>query len=709
MQERNPNNSLVDSEQAQPRSMEHPYRRDLSLMPEERKQLVQKIISDVVYARDVFFKDVYKQMRDDMQFAYDGSTPEWRDADNYRANIVQRHISQKTATLYAKNPRAIARRKEKMDFQIWDEDMQSVIQAFQLLSSGVVEPNAMMLLQDYQQGMANRMMTNKIGKTLEIVYRYYQNEQNPTFKTEMKQLVRRTITTGVGYVKSGYQRVNIMSADTNRKLYDYDRRLKTLERMLADQESADSSDVSPMIEDIKLIIRDIQSDPEMLMRQGLSHSFPMSTSIIVDPKCTDLSGFKNADWVAEEYAFSANQIKEIWKVDIAGGGGNPSFLRTDTNQFFMGIVDAGGNRIKKQIDNSEAVYRCWEVYNIKTGLVYYVAEGYEDFLEEPHYPYVDTGKFWPYEVLMFNKGENEECIFPHSDVYLMRDQQMEINRQREGLRRHRIANRPKYIAPRGSLEDEDKDRLENHEDSAVIEINNMKIGQNSADIVQPFKAAGIDPNLYDVSQSYDDLLRVIGAQEANFGGTSNSTATEASIGESSRASSAESNRDDLDMFLSSLARSDGSILFAEESQESVKEIAGPGAVWPVFSREERAKELYLDIEAGSSGKPNQALEVANFERLAPLLFQIPGMKPDRLGKEAIKRLDDRLDINEFIDPGIPSIIAQNAAAGATGTPESGGGVNGEGQDKSQQPAQSGYVQGSGGPGLNQILNQLSSQ
>jgi len=708
MKERDSNNSLIEAGDANDVSQVSSYGRNSTNISFERKELVQKIIGDVVYSRDVYFKDEYQQMRDDMQFAYDGCTPEWKEAGNYTANIVQRHISQKTASLYAKNPRAIARRKEKMDFEIWDEDMQSLMQAFQLVSAGIQDPNSLMLLEDYQRGMANRTMINKIGKTLEIVYRYYQNEQTPTFKTEMKQVVRRVITTGVAYVKSGYQRIDAMSPDTTRKLYDYDRRMKTLQKMIVDQEDEKTEQVSSMVEDIKLIIKDLNEDPEILMREGLTHHFPFSTSIIVDPKCTDLSGFKGADWVAEEYAFSADQIKEIWHIDVCQGGGKSNFRRSETNQFFTGIVDSRGDQIKKPIDNGDEIFRCWEVYNIKTGLVYYVAEGYDDFLEEPHAPYVDTGKFWPYEVLLFNKAENEQCIFPHSDVFYMRDQQMEINRQREGLRKHRIANRPKYIAPRGSLEDEDKDRLENHEDSAVIEINNMKIGQNSADIVQPMKMAGIDPNLYDVSQSYDDLLRVIGAQEANFGGTSNATATEASIGESSRVSSTESNRDDLDMLLGALARSDGSILFAEESEQSVKEIAGPGAVWPVFSREQRAKELYLDIEAGSSGKPNQALEVANFERLAPLLMQIPGVKADRMAKEAVKRLDDRLDLAEFLEPGIPSINAQNAIAGAPSNPQQGGNVNAEGTPNNQQGQQA-NAQGAGGPGLEQILNQLSAQ
>lgn len=652
------------------------YTVDINGIAQERKTLVAKIISDVTYARDVYYKDDFNQMRDDMQFAYDGADPEWLDSTDprYVANIVQRHIQQKTASLYAKNPVATAKRKPRMDFAIWDEDMTSIIQAFQILQSGAYDLNAISLLQDYQQGTTHRQMVNKIARTLEIIYGYYQDAQNPSFKSEMKQLVRRVVTCGVGYVKLGYQRINGKSPDTARILYDYDRRLKTLQRLISDSKDNTGYDYSADIEQTKLLIQQLHTDPEILLKEGLIFNFPMSTAIIPDTRTTNLIGFKNSEWVAEEYHFTGDEIKEIWQKDVTMGGGKSYIQRTDTNQFWIGLVDQDGNKVRKPENEGCSVYRVWEVYNIKTGLVYTVAEGYCDFLEEPHAPEIESNSFYPYEPLIFNNIESSTKLFPRSDVFLIRDQQREINRQREGLRNHRIANRPKYIAPRGALEDDDKERLESHKDSSIIEINNLKIGQNSAEIIQPMKMAGVDPNLYDVQQSYDDMLRVIGTQEANLGGTSNSTATEASIGASSAASSADSNRDDLDMCLSNIARVSGEILFAELDAETAKKIAGPGAVWPVLTREERSNEIFLDIQAGSSGKPNQALQIANFERLTPLFLQMPDLNKTRLLKEGVMRLGDNLDVNEFIQTGAPSIQALNAMFGKGGGSAMGGGA-----------------------------------
>ena len=70
--------------------------------------------------------------------------------------------------------------------------------------------------------------------------------------------------------------------------------------------------------------------------------------------------------------------------------------------------------------------------------------------------------------------------------------------------------------------------------------------------------------------------------------------------------------------------------------------------------------MFLDIEAGSSGRPDQARELQNFERLAPILMQIPGIAPNFLAKEAISRMDDSIDLEDAIADGQPSIMAQNA-------------------------------------------------
>ena len=134
-------------------------------------------------------------------------------------------------------------------------------------------------------------------------------------------------------------------------------------------------------------------------------------------------------------------------------------------------------------------------------------------------------------------------------------------------------------------------------------------------------------------------------------------------------SSLGANVDDLDTFMSEIARSAGQILLQEMSIDEVRKIVGVGAVFPTMTREQIMDEIYLEVEAGSTGKPNRAAELQNIERIMPFLLQIPGIDPKWLAKELLKRLDDKLDITSAIAEQIPSIVAMNQNQGeGTGSP-----------------------------------------
>jgi len=235
----------------------------------------------------------------------------------------------------------------------------------------------------------------------------------------------------------------------------------------------------------------------------------------------------------------------------------------------------------------------------------------------------------------------------------------EYNRAREGLREHRKANRPTYLTPAGMLEDEDKEKLATRPAHAVLSIQGMQPGQKSEDLVTALRTVGIDPNLYEVGTVFDDVQLAVGAQEANFGGTAGATATETSLAESSRMSALGAQVDELDSFMSEITRCAGAILLQQMSVDQVKTIAGPGAVWPELTAQEIADEVILEIEAGSTGKPNQAAELRNLERVLPFVIQIPGIDPKWLAKEVLKRMDDKLDLDAALADGVGSIVSMN--------------------------------------------------
>jgi hypothetical protein len=187
----------------------------------------------------------------------------------------------------------------------------------------------------------------------------------------------------------------------------------------------------------------------------------------------------------------------------------------------------------------------------------------------------------------------------------------------------------------------------------------LQPGQDINTVLQGVKGVPVDPNLYEVNPVFQDLLRVLGDQQADLGGTAGNTATETNLAASAKATSTGSQVDDIDDTLTAIARAASQILLLNVSEETVKQIVGPGAVWPSLSKAEVARDIFLDIEAGSSGRPDQARELQNFERLAPILMQLPGVTPTWMAKQAIKRLDDSVDVDEAIADGAPSILAIN--------------------------------------------------
>jgi hypothetical protein len=246
----------------------------------------------------------------------------------------------------------------------------------------------------------------------------------------------------------------------------------------------------------------------------------------------------------------------------------------------------------------------------------------------------------------------------------MKHPQKEWNRSRFALRAQRRANAPKYIARHGLLTEQDKDALDSADENEVVELQGIPSDMEPSKFILPMAHQPIDPLAYDTKPLEEDIMLATRAQEANMGPAKpNVTATVGTIAEQSRITVAASNIDDLDAVLSSLARMGGELLLREMSIETVHRVVGEGTVWPMQNKEDFLNEIYLEVEAASSGRPNKALEIANFERLVPYLIQM-GANPMFLIKEAVKRLDDRLDVAEAFPIPLPMMPMQPSGPGA---------------------------------------------
>ncbi len=605
----------------------------------------------------------FKRMQENMEFS---AGMQWAgqdklDDDRYIANMVLRMVNQKVAALYAKNPRFVAQRRKRLDFQIWDGKMESLTQAVALSAVPDALPEdtiaAGALIADFTTGRQQRDLVDKVGRTLEYLLMWFMQNSTPNFKTQMKQLVRRVVTCGVGYLRLDFAREdeNVMTT-TEAEVTIPDRLRKAQEIMNRIDEGTVTED-SPEIVELKTLLSSLGAyeGEKDGMEERLVFDFPMSTSVIVDPRCRALKGFVGADWIAQEYIMTLSEVNAFFGTKVGYGDGAKEY-QVDGNE---------SHTPNTNMAESERTNKCkvcvWEVFQISSRSRFFVLDGYNQFLKPPEPVLPETKNFWPLFALTFNEtevepGKQKATIFPPSDVQVVKSAQKEWNRSRQALREQRAANNPKYMTGKGWLTEDDKKALVNAIPNSVIEIAGAPPNADITKLITAFVHAPIDPMMYDTSPLQQDIFGTNGNEDAAVPASAKGTATAATINEQSRVVVTGSNVDDLDDFFCDVAEAAGEILMRELSMETVQRIVGPGAVWPETNREDFVNYVFLEVLAASSGRPNKALEIANFQQLAPIMLQA-GASPQFIVREAIKRLDDRLDIDDAFALGASAQMA----------------------------------------------------
>jgi hypothetical protein len=670
----------MDEEEAQGKIVARDTPQDIDA---KRAALVGEWASRVKAAKG-HWKTTFDRMRQDMHRAKMGADAEWiENAENYTANLIQRHINQRVAALYAKNPKAVAEPRQRIEHKVWDGDPQSLMIAQQMLASGMPDPQAIAIIQDVQEAQARKKMTQRVGKTLEVVFHHQLDEQEPNFKKQLKKVVRRTLAASVAFVTVDFIRAMEPSVELAAQVADLSTRLADIQRMAADAADGEMQEDDAEAETLRLQLQSLQQQKDVIVKEGLLFGYPKPMDIIPDPKTTDLDGWIGTDWIAQEFTLSPKGIQAIYKIDVGKG-----YSRYTPDDMPASSEEGDGDH--------PALAKLWKIQDKKSGMIFTICDGYPDFLIEPHPPAYMLERFFNVFTLIFNGSESHDGNpYPLSDSYLLRHMQNEHNSTRQRLRQHRNRNVPGWVSPKGALEDPDKSALTNNVVNALVEVSGLMPGQDIKSVLQPKPTAPVDPNMYTTQHIEQDIYWTVGAQEASLGvATGDKTATESSIAAGSQQSSSSSNVDDLDEFLTEIARASGSILLQLMSPETAMKIAGPGGLWPKLTNQELADEIFLKIRAGSSGRPNKGIEIANMERMAPFLVQLPGISQTWLAKKAVERLDDDIDLEEAIAEGIPSIVAQNSlmgrqmGAGAGQGPEADPSQQGaRGQDNAPQAAQ----------------------
>lgn len=672
------------------------------VQPNEQSEIeqsdVKRWLGRITRAKQKWEMD-FKRMRKNMEFVtglqWAGQTEV--DDERYTNNLTLRMVNQKVASLYAKNPTAIAERRKRLDFQLWDGNVESLQEAA-MQAQGIVQSGALLppqlsaLFEDYTQGKALQKLTDKICKTLEVVYQYSVDTQRPEFKEQVKQAVRRAIICGVAYCRPIFYRESTefaqpISIDVQSGKIERAKRAKRIMEQIAEGEVERDGAQVETLKSLALSLGVGVENQEAELSERLEFDFPMSDSVIPDERCRSLKEFVAARWMAQEYILAVEEVNALFGTEIkvggsGGGSGNATeytqtgeLPRSSTNQTDDGRVDP----------MSKSLVLLYEVWDYVTKTRFFVCAGWKEYVLKPEVP-TNVSGFWHHFALTFNDIESgpgtKASIFPPSDVQLVKSPQKEWNRTREALRDQRNANAPKYLIRKGLMTKADQDALRNALPNSVVELEGIPPEQHPDQFVSIMRMAPIDPSMYDTRPLSEDMQLGAGIQEANMGPAQpNVTATVGTIAEQSRMTVSASNIDDLDGWLTRIAQCGGELCLREMSKETVLHICGPGAVWPSMpqSRADALNQITLKIKAASSGRPNKAIDVANFRDLAPIM-QAAGANPVGLIEEAAKRMDDNINIDQFFPVQVPvgSGFPQGVDAGTppqqstpTGVPQGG--------------------------------------
>ncbi|HIF38505.1 MAG TPA: hypothetical protein EYQ69_04685, partial [Gemmatimonadetes bacterium] len=396
--------------------------------PTLRREALVSLLIDRVKGAKEYHSKAFKQMKIDMDAVYKGYTGNNWDEEKYVANILQRHVAQRTSALYAKNPKPVATRRKRMDYEVWDGQEESMAKALATVTKlkmqgGEPDQQAQAIIDDRAKVKVERSRMDKVAKCLEMLFEYFMDEQHPTFKSQMKALVRRVITTSVGFVKVGYQREMDRLPDISSKMSDVQAQVDHLRRIASEAEKGDIEQDDAEMEELMLSLEALQKEPLTIIQEGLVFDFPECDSIIVDPLCRLLRGFVGASWVAHEMYLSAEEIKEIYDVDV-----QDNYLSYDMrgNQTGVKAGQSNYNHFGSNVDNvRDGLALVWEIYDKNAGLLYIVCDGHNDFLSEPEAPPIKLETFWPFFALSFNEIEHKELLYPPSDIKLLAPMQHE--------------------------------------------------------------------------------------------------------------------------------------------------------------------------------------------------------------------------------------------------------------------------------------------
>jgi hypothetical protein len=620
----------------------------------EQKE-VQQLMDEYKVAR-AFDRPAMKQIARDRRYVSGMAGADWA----VSANLLGSYIDILVAFIYARNPKVSIRPAE-------------------------------------QAGRAAQRERQLFAKTLQIVVGRLWTDGK--LKKAMKRVVRSGFSVAYGWFKA------VMLFDTERDpliehelndVRDNLQKIAALETKIVEDENGEPIDRELLMKELELQIASLESQVEIVLRKGMAIDFISAEQIQVWLDVRDVDDYLEAGAMSNEIFIPFNEATEKFPrltaenlktatiyyqkapVTYSEGGGNDT-IEGAAQGIELGRLDPHGEAAAQYVTSEAAAgynsaqisdakgkpvkfIKAVEVWDRRDTHIKTLVEGVKKWAREPFIPQFATSRFYPYFKVDFFPVDGERHA--QSLTHRLSKLQDEYGGTRSSYRLTRQRSIPATIFNSGQVEEADMKKVNAavHDEFIPLKPRDPAVDMRTLFAEKP--QPRIDAALFDTSPIIGDMEKISGVQEAlQTSQTVEKTATQAEIEQGGFAARTTQERDCVEETLSEFARYTAELALQALSYDDVVKIAGPLSFWPEGLPVEAITTLLdVDIEAGSTGRPNQAAEREAWTTIEPLAKELIGLIYASLGtplqtaytelfRETLVRFDDRIDIERFL-PGI---------------------------------------------------------
>lgn len=501
----------------------------------------------------------------------------------------------------------------------------------------------------------------KLAETLKIVLQKQISDGD--LKSNAKACTNSAYTTAVGWMKVIYQENWQDDPTILNRVQDSQKELARLQALSKEDEKThmemSEDNRKARMQELEQMIVVLQQSPEVMISQGLIYDKINTEDIVVD-EAVNYQNYEMADWIAHGVWLKKEVAREKY-TDITHKDWEE--CKTYSENRGLSFIDDNnqtGETLQKdkETDYKPEYFRVYEVWSKPDRTVYTIIDGMKIYARVPfQMPSID-GCWFPFYPLIYNPLDGKR--HPISDVEAIISAQDEYNSIRTKQQLHRQAVKPTLLVDAGAMKD--KDTLFQIAAHDVMEVLALRIddGRNIQDTITPLIYPQIDPALYDVSKTLEEIDYVTGVGDANRAQvTRQKTLGEAEIINAGFQGRTGERRDITEDWLKKICMYSVQMMIEKMTPDQVVAIAGKSAIWP-HADKTQLRLLNLRIQTGSTAETGEARRREQWLQLLPFLRDLvdrvaasraQGIEPTgmiNIAQETIRRFDENLDIEEFL-------------------------------------------------------------